>query len=381
MRLKAHLRERGIEFKAIDVSEDEQAMAAMKERTGKSFVPQVLVGDDYIGSYDEFTLYEARGDLDKALGIETAPRDENRIYDLIIIGGGPAGLTAAVYAARKNLDTLLVAEMLGGQPMETAEVENYMGYQFVTGPELMQRFEEQTRQYRIEIREGERVARVELAGAAKQVLTEAGGSYRGRTLIVATGKRAKLLGIPGEYEYSGRGVSYCATCDGPLFKGHPVMVAGGGNSGLQAALELAPICPEVHLVSLSELQGDEILVDKVRADERITRHIKWQPVEIRGNSSVESVLIESVDGSEQRELAVKGVFVEVGMNANSSCVVDLLDLNPAGEIVVDNEGRTSQPGVFAAGDVTQVRDKQIVVAAGEGAKAALSAHEYLLNSR
>lgn len=353
----------------------------MKERTGKSNVPQVFVGDDYIGSYDEFTLYEARGDLDKALGIESGPPDEHKIYDLIIIGGGPAGMTAAVYAARKNLDTLLVAEMLGGQPMETAEVENYMGYQFVTGPELMQRFEEQTRQYKIEIREGERVARVELAGAVKQVLTEAGGSYRGRTLIVATGKRAKLLGVPGEYEYSGRGVSYCATCDGPLFRGQPVMVAGGGNSGIQAALELAPICPEVHLVSLSELQGDEIIAGKARTDERITRHINWKPVEIRGNGSVESVVIESGATGEQRELVVKAVFVEVGMNPNSSSVIDLLDLNPAGEIVVDNEGRTGLPGVFAAGDVTQVRDKQIVVAAGEGAKAALSAHEYLLNSK
>jgi alkyl hydroperoxide reductase subunit F len=360
---------------------DDAALAKMKERTGKSYVPQVFVDDAYIGSYDEFTLYEARGGLDAALGITAGAEGETVVYDLIIIGGGPAGLTAAVYAARKNLKTLLLAEMLGGQPMLTAEVENYMGYQFVTGPELMERFEEQTRQYQIEIREGEHVVRVEMKGKIKHVFTEAEARYDCRALIVATGKRSKLLGIPGEYEYSGHGVSYCATCDGPLFKGQPVMIAGGGNSGIQAALELAPICPEVHLVSLSDLQGDEIITEKVRADERITKHIHFKPVEIKGNSSVGSVVIENVESGERREIAVKAVFVEVGMNPNSSCVVDLLDLNAAGEIVVDHECSTGVAGVFAAGDVTQVRDKQIVVAAGEGAKAALSAHEYLLNSR
>jgi len=366
----------------VDVADDTGALAEMKELTGKSYVPQIFVGGEYIGGYDEFTLYEARGELDRALGIEAADRDGSVIHDLIIVGGGPAGLTAAVYAARKNMDTLLIAEMLGGQPMETAEVENYMGYQFVTGPELMERFEEQTRRYRIGIREGEQVTRVEMEGKIKLVVTAAGERYRARTLIIATGKRAKFLGVPGEREYAGRGVSYCATCDGPLFQGQPVMVAGGGNSGLQAALELAPTCPAVHLVSLTDLTGDEILRDKVLADGRITRHIRWKPVEIRGNSGVESVVIEAVqDGGERREIEVRAIFVEVGMSPNSGCVVDLLDLNAAGEIIIDQEGRTGLPGVFAAGDVTQVRDKQIVVAAGEGAKAALSAHEHLLNSK
>jgi alkyl hydroperoxide reductase subunit F len=379
--LKAHLRERGIDFKAIDVSEDDAALAEMKERTGKSYVPQAFVDDKHIGSYDEFTLYEARGDLDAALGIAATSAEDKVVYDLIIIGGGPAGLTAAVYAARKNMKTMLLTEQLGGQPMLTAEVENYMGYQFVTGPELMERFEEQTRKYEIEIKEGERAAKVEMKGKIKHVHTRAGERYDTRALVVATGKRSKLLGVPGEYEYTGRGVSYCATCDGPLFRGKAVMVAGGGNSGIQAALELAPICSEVHLVSLSDLQGDEIITDKARADDRITKYIHFKPVEIKGKGGVESVVIESVESGERQEIAVKALFVEVGMNPNTSCVVDLLDLNDADEIVVDHEGRTGVPGVFAAGDVTQVRDKQIVVAAGEGAKAALSAHEYLLNSR
>jgi alkyl hydroperoxide reductase subunit F len=360
---------------------DDAALAEMKELTGKSYVPQVFIDDRHIGGYEEFTLFEARGELDASLGIAGEASDESVIYDLIIIGGGPAGLTAAVYAARKNMKTLLLAEQLGGQPNLTAEVENYMGYQFVTGPELMERFEEQTRKYPIEIKEGERAVKVEMKGTIKHIHTRSEERYSCRTLIVATGKRSKLLGIPGEYEYTGRGVSYCATCDGPLFKGQAVMVAGGGNSGTQAALELAPICSAVYLVSLSDLQGDEIITEKARSDTRITKYIHYKPVEIKGNGGVEAVVIESVETGKREEFAVKALFVEVGMNPNTSCVVDLLDLNEANEIVVDHEGRTGVSGVFAAGDVTQVRDKQIVVAAGEGAKAALSAHEYLLNMK
>lgn len=362
------------------MADDEQALAEMKERTGKSYVPQVFLDDTHIGSYEEFKLYEAGGELDVALGIAAA-ESVGDVYDLIILGGGPAGLTAAVYAARKGMKTLLLADQLGGQPMLTADVENYMGYQFVTGPELMDRFEDQARQYSIDIREGEHATWVEKKGLIKRVHTKSDAVYEGRTLVVATGKRSRLLGVPGEYELTGRGVSYCATCDGPLFRNMPVMVAGGGNSGTQAALELAPICSEVHLVSISDIQGDAVITDKVRADDRIKKHIHYKPVEIKGDASVESVVIESVVTGERKEIEVKGVFVEVGMNPNSSCVVDLLDLNAAGEIVVDQEGRTGVPGVFAAGDVTQVRDKQIVVAAGEGAKAALSAYEYLLGSK
>lgn len=356
----------------------------MKERTGKSYVPQVLIGEEYIGGYEDFLLLDAQGEIDRRLGRE--PRKElpaeEELFDALIIGGGPAGLTAAVYAARKNLHTAIITDELGGQPMLTAGVENYMGFQYITGPELMARFEEQAGRYQVEVITGEKVTRLENDDGVRRAVTRSGRAFRGRAVIIATGKRPRPLNIPGESEYTGRGVSYCATCDGPVFAGQPVMVVGGGNSALQAALELAAICPSVQLVSLTKPTGDEILSGKVLAEDRICKYLLWQPVEIKGDGKeVQSVVIASADGKDRRELAAKGVFIEVGLYPNSSFAVDLLQLNKNGEIVVDCEGRTGVKGVFAAGDVTQVRDKQIVVAAGEGAKAALSAHDYLMSGR
>jgi alkyl hydroperoxide reductase subunit F len=266
--------------------------------------------------------------------------------------------------------------------MLTADIENYMGYQFVTGPELMDRFEEQTRHYKVEMATGKTVTRLGMRDQLKSVVVQSGEAYLGRAVIIASGKRSRALHIPGEGEYAGRGVSYCATCDGPLYAGETVMVAGGGNSGMQAALEMSAICPHVHLVSLTRLTGDEVLAGKVLAEDRICKHILWQPSEVKGDASgVTSVVITSDDGKDTKEIEVKALFVEVGLQPNSSFAVDLLELNRKGEIVVDCDCRTGVKGIFAAGDVTQVRDKQIVVAAGEGAKAALSAHEYLLTQR
>lgn len=362
---------------------DAQALELMKQKTGKTIVPQVFIDEEYVGGYEEFMLRDARGEIDALLGVSRVrPEPENyAVWDLVIIGAGPAGLTAAVYAARKNLKTIIIAEQLGGQPMTTWGVENYMGYQYITGPELMQKFEDQTRQFPIRQEIGQQVTAMRLDGLLKQVTIADGRLFTGRTVVIASGKRVRRLGIPGESQLAGQGVSYCATCDGPFFKGKPVMVAGGGNSALQSALELAETSPAMHLVSLTELTGDAILVDKVNADERIEKHILWQLLEIKGDKGVASVVIGAVNGDERLELAVEAVFVEIGLEPNSSFAVDLLQLNRQREIVVDCECRTGVQGVFASGDVTQVRDKQIVVAAGEGAKAALSAHEYLLAQR
>jgi alkyl hydroperoxide reductase subunit F len=356
----------------------------MKERTSKSYVPQVFIGEDYIGGYEDFLVQDARGEIDRKLGREPRQRTsaEEELFDVLIIGGGPAGLTAAVYAARKNLRTLIITKELGGQPMLTSGVENYMGFQYITGAELMAKFEEQTSRNKVETVTGELVARFYLEDGMKMALTQSGRLYRGHTAIIASGKQPRHLNIPGENEYAGRGVTWCSTCDGPIFAGRPVLVAGGGNSAMQAALELAPICPVIHLVSLTELSGDEILVGKVASEERIKTHLQWQPVEIKGDGKeVRSVVIASTDGKERLELEANGVLVEVGLFPNSSFAVDLLQLNANGEIIVDCDCRTGVKGVFAAGDVTQVRDKQIVVAAGEGAKAALSAHDLLLSGR
>lgn len=365
------------------MSADADALAEMREKTGKSYVPQVLIGGEYVGGYDEFLLKDAMGEIDRMLGITREKKEEapGEIYDLVIIGGGPAGLTAAVYAARKNLKTLLVADQLGGQPMITAGIENYMGFQYVTGPELMDKFEDQTSRYPVREEVGQPVTRLELNDRMKKVTMADGQVFTGRTVVVASGKRSRRLGIPGEQEFSGCGVSYCATCDAPLFRGQPVMVAGGGNSGMQAALELAAMTPEVSIVCTTELTGDEILKEKVLAEKRIRKYLLYRVVEIKGDGCVRSAVIESLDGKDRQELQVNAVFVEIGLEPNSGFAVDLLELNRKGEIVVDYDCRTGVSGIFAAGDVTQVRDKQIVVAAGEGCKAALSAHEYLLAQR
>lgn len=356
----------------------------MQQRTGKTYVPQIFIGDEYIGGYADFLMQDARGEIDKKLGLQPRKKAhaEEELLDVLIIGGGPAGLTAAVYAARKNLKAAIVTDELGGQPMGTSGVENYMGFQYIGGPELMARFREQTEKYPVEVITGEKISRLENAGGLMRASTRTGKELRSRTVIIASGKRSRLLNIPGEAQYTGRGVSYCSTCDAPVFSGKPVMVVGGGNSALSAALELAAISPNVQLVSQTRLTGDEILSGKILADDRICKHFQWQPLEIKGDGKqVQSVVIGSIDGRDTKELDVNAVFVEVGLYPNSSFAVDLLQLNSEGEVVVDCDCRTGVKGVFAAGDVTQVRDKQIVVAVGEGAKAALSAYDYLQSGR
>lgn len=354
----------------------------MRRKTGKSYVPQVIIGEEYAGGYDEFMMKDARGEIDVTLGVSSEKKEPPaEIYDLIIIGGGPAGLTAGVYAARKTMKALLIADQLGGQPIVTAGIENYMGFQYITGPELMEKFEEQTGLYPVEQHLGQPVTKLELEGRMKKVTTAEGHKFTGRTLIIASGKKSRRLGIPGEKEFAGCGVSYCATCDGPLFAGKPVMVAGGGNSGMQAALELAAISPAVYLFCIEDLSGDEVLIDKVLAAERIHKFFHHQALEIKGDTCVKSVVLESLETHEREEFQVNALFIEIGLEPNSGFAVDILHLNEKREIVVDCDCRTGVEGVFAAGDVTQVRDKQIVVAAGEGCKAALSAHEYLLSRR
>ena len=298
-------------------------------------------------------------------------------YELVIVGGGPAGMTAAVYAARKQMVVALLAEELGGQMTRTWEIENYMGYQFVTGAELTGKFEEHLRRHKIDIRMGEKAMAVTLQGKEFEVRTASGKGYRTKTVIIATGKRPRTMGIPGEDRLRGRGVSYCATCDGPLFKDRDVAVVGGGNSAVSVALEMTRHASKVYVVSRREWKADPVIAEKAKAAENLERLVGYVPAEIRGEKHVESMLVKQVDGSEERELAVKGVFVEIGSDPNSTIVKELVELNPAGEVRVTPRCETSVPGIFAAGDVTDVPEKQIVVAAGEGAKAALAAYEYV----
>jgi alkyl hydroperoxide reductase subunit F len=299
------------------------------------------------------------------------------MYELIIIGGGPAGMTAAVYAARKKLNALLISYNIGGQVLWTTGVENYMGYQFIEGPELMQKFEEQVKQFPLDVKTGERVSNLSQIGGGFEVRTDKGESYQAKAAIIATGKRPRQLNVPGEEKLKGRGVTYCAICDGPLFEGENVAVIGGGNSALEAAEDMVKIAKHVYLVSLTPLTGDQVLIDKMKAASNLTMFLKHEVLEVKGESRVEGIKIRDLKSKQERELDVDGIFIEIGLIPNSEPFKKITSLNSSGEIEVNCANETGVPGLFAAGDVTNVPEKQIVVAAGEGAKAALKAHHYL----
>ena len=299
------------------------------------------------------------------------------MYELIIIGAGPAGMTAAVYAARKRLNALLISYDIGGQVLWTTGVENYMGYQFIEGPELMHKFEEQVKQFPLDTKTGERVSILSQTNEGFEVRTDKDETYQAKAAIIATGKRPRQLNVPGEEKLRGRGVTYCAICDGPLFAGENVAVIGGGNSALEAAEDMIKIAEHVHLVSLTPLTGDQILIDKVTAATNLTMFLEHEVLNIKGESRVEGIEIRDLKGKQEKELDVSGVLIEIGLIPNSEPFKGIVHLNRLGEIEVNCANEAGVPGLFAAGDVTNVPEKQIVVAAGEGAKAALRAHHYL----
>ena len=299
------------------------------------------------------------------------------MYDLMVIGGGPAGLAASVYAARKQLKTLLITQDIGGQVNLTLGIENYLGYQFIEGPELIDKFQTQIDQFPIDQKIGEKATKVARIDGGYEVFTEGGERYQSRAAIFASGKRPRTLGVPGETELTGRGVSYCAICDGPVFAGQRVAVIGGGNSALEAALDMLKIAEHVDLVSLTPLTGDAVLSDQLPRDGNLSVYLEHQTVSIQGDPMVEGIEIKDTKSGQTKRLDVTGVFIEIGLVPNSNPVKDLLALNQWGEVPVNNAGETGLPGLFAAGDVTDIPEKQIVVAAGEGAKAALRAHRYL----
>ena len=299
------------------------------------------------------------------------------MYELIIIGAGPAGMTAAVYAARKKLNTLLISGDIGGQVLWTAGVENYMGYQFIEGHELMKKFEEQVKQFPLDIKTEERVSSLSQTNGGFEVRTDKGEIYEAKAAMIATGKRPRQLNVPGEEKLKGRGVTYCATCDGPLFAGENVAVIGGGNSALEVAEDMVKIAEHVYLISLTPLTGDQILIDKVTGATNLTMFLEHEVLEIKGESRVEGIKIRDLKSKQERELDVGGIFVEIGLIPNSEPFKGIVRLNRLEEIEVNCANETGVTGLFAAGDVTNVPEKQIVVAAGEGAKAALKAHRYL----
>lgn len=296
------------------------------------------------------------------------------MLDVIVIGAGPAGITAAVYAVRKGLSVLVVSKDIGGQTAWSGDIENYTGYQFVTGPELTAKFEEHMKKYDIAIKEGEEAVDINKDGSIVIVKTDK-ATYKAKTAIVASGKRTKELNIPGEKEFKNKGLTYCATCDGPLFSGKKVAVIGSGNSGLDATLQLVGIAKYVYLIERSNKpKGDAIMLDKIRKNDNVKILTNTQVSEIRGDKFVNKIKIRTEN--KEQDLDVEGVFVEIGLIPNSE-FCRKLDKNQWGEIKVNNRNETNIPGILAAGDVSDVPEKQIIIAAGEGSKATLSAFHYL----
>jgi alkyl hydroperoxide reductase subunit F len=293
------------------------------------------------------------------------------------VGGGPAGMSASVYAARKRLNTLLITSDIGGQVNWTSGVENYLGYQFIEGADLIGKFQKQVNQFPIDQKIGVKVSQIKKIDGGFEVISESGEIFQGKAVVLASGKRPRLLNVEGEKELTGRGVTYCATCDGPVFAGQKVAVIGGGNSAIEAALDMVKVAEHVDMVSVTPLTGDPIMIEKLADAKNLTIYTNYQTEKILGQGLTEGIIIKEIKTGKTQQLDDTGIFVEIGLEPNSDMVKDLLKLNEYGEVPINIACETEIPGFFAAGDVTIVPEKQIVIAAGEGAKAALQAHRYL----
>lgn len=298
--------------------------------------------------------------------------------DVLIIGGGPAGLCAALYAARKELTVQVISADIGGQMLLTGEIENYLGLPHVSGFELADKMEAHVKEYGVDfITAGVKSLEQTEEGYFRLALDD-GKIVEGKTCIVTAGKRSRTLDIPGEMEYTGRGVSYCATCDGPFYRKKITAVVGGGDSAVQAAMELAKLCTKVYLVVRSRIRAQEVLVRRMKTFENIEVLLGYTPEIIHGEKKVTGLSVKNKADGIVTTISVNGVFVEAGGIPNNGYLPAAVKTNSLGEILTDKEGRTSLPGLFAAGDVTDCKNKQIIIAAGEGAAAALAAHDYLL---
>ena len=286
-------------------------------------------------------------------------------------------MAAAVYAARKLINTILVTGDIGGQVNWTNGVENYLGYQFIEGDELISKFQQQVNQFPIKQKIGLKVTQVKKINSGFEVIPESGESILGKAVILASGKRPRKLNVEGETELVGRGVTYCSICDGPDFTGKKVAVIGGGNSAIEAALDMVIAAEHVDMVSVTPLTGDPIMIEKLLAAKNLTIYSEQQTEKIVGKVAVEGIVIKDLKTGAPKQLDVSGVFIEIGLVPNSDMAKDLVKLNQLGEVPVNSSCETEVPGFFAAGDVTNAPEKQIIIAAGEGAKAALTAHRYL----
>jgi alkyl hydroperoxide reductase subunit F len=346
-------------------------------------VPMVFLNGEVFAS-GRMTVEEIVAKLDTGAAAREAARLSAREpYEVLVVGGGPAGAAAAVYAARKGIRVGVAAERFGGQVNDTMAIENYISVLETNGPAFAAALEAQVRHYEVDIMNLQRADRLVPAaepGGLAEVHMANGGVLKARSVILSTGARWRNVNVPGEQEYKNKGVAYCPHCDGPLFKGKRVAVIGGGNSGVEAAIDLAGVVQHVTLIEFADaLKADAVLVSKLKSLPNVSIHVNAQTTEITGDGSKVNGLRykDRVSGAEQL-VALEGVFVQIGLVPNTEWLKGTLELSRFGEIVVDAKGHTSVPGVFAAGDCTTVPYKQIVIAAGEGAKAALSAFDHLI---
>lgn len=323
--------------------------------------------------------------LDSNAGkLESAILNNKKPFDILIVGGGPAGASAAIYAARKGLRTGIVAENFGGQVLDTLGIENFISVKATEGPKLVASLEEHVKTYAVDIMHSQRARRIidKDAHGLFEVQLESGASLSSKSVILATGARWRQIGVPGEREYTGNGVAYCPHCDGPLFKGKKVAVIGGGNSGMEAAIDLAGVVEHVTVLEFaSTVKADNVLVQKARSLPNIAIFTNAQTRAIDGDGTKVKQLsyVDRASGDE-RKLELDGVFVQIGLVPNSDPVRELVELNKYGEVVTSRKGETSVSGIFAAGDVSDVAFKQIIIAMGDGANAALGAFEYLIRN-
>mgnify|MGYP000011512047 FL=1 len=303
-------------------------------------------------------------------------------FDMLIVGGGPAGASAAVYAARKGIRTGLVAERFGGQVMDTLGIENFISVRATEGPKLVAALEEHVKEYDVDIinlQKAKKLSKKE--NSHYELELESGGKLESKSIIIATGARWKELGVPGEKEFKGKGVAYCPHCDGPLFKGKNVAVVGGGNSGIEAAIDLAGIVGHVTVLEFApELKADQVLVDRLKTLKNVDVLMNVQTNEIYGGDKVTHIKFIDRVSKEEKQLDIEGIFIQIGLVPNTDWVNGMIELSKYGEIQINDHGATSLPGVFAAGDVTTVPYKQIIIAMGEGSKAALGAFDYLIRN-
>ena len=345
-------------------------------------VPMMFLNGQLFGQ-GRTNVEEILAKLDTNAGVrQAAELSKKDVFDVLIVGGGPAGAAAAIYAARKGINTGVLAERFGGQVLDTMAIENFISIKETDGPKFAVALEQHVKSYDVDIMNTQRAAKLVPGAKLVEVQTASGAVLKAKTVILATGARWREINVPGEKEYRNKGVAYCPHCDGPLFKGKRVAVIGGGNSGVEAAIDLAGLVKHVTLIEYgAELRADAVLQRKLRSLPNVTVIVSAQTTEVHGDGKIVNGLSynDRVSG-EAKKIELEGVFVQIGLVPNTEWLKGTVALSRHGEIEVDARGQTSIPGVFAAGDVTTVPYKQIIIATGEGAKAALSAFDHLIRS-